>query len=104
MNTVTLLNPFSVSLKKPPFMEVNTSPIYKNGDYSIYKLWDEHFVHTYKNIVIAQRCGANEVLINNLVSDIKPIGEADLYHDYERPKEAILNGIKAAKNLNFKII
>ena len=100
---ITLLNPFSVSLDKYPFMEVNSKPIYEAGEYKIYKAWDKHFIHTFKNIVIAQRCGANKALIDGLVNDIKPTGEAALYHDYERPKGAILEGIEAANKLNFKI-
>lgn len=102
MQTI-LLNPFSVSLEKPPFMEVNTKPTYQNGDYKIYKAWDKHFIHTFKNIVIAQRCAENKELIDGLVMDIKPTEEASLYHDYERPKAAISDGIKAAKKLNFKV-
>ena len=102
LQKVILLNPFSVSLKKYPFMEVNKL-IYKRGDYSIYKYADKHFVHTFKNIVIGERVAANKELINNLLNDIKPIGEGILYHDYNRPKRAILKGIKAAKKLNFKI-
>lgn len=97
-----LLNPYSVSLKKPPFMEVNEL-VYVNGDYRIYKYTYSHFVHTFKNIVICERGAANKPLIDNLVADIKPTTEAAIYHDYERPKEAIANGIEAAKNLNFQI-
>lgn len=100
---ITLLNPFSVLLKKPPFMDINTAPVYKNGDYRIYKLYDKHFVHTYKNIVICERCAANTELINNLINDTKPSGEADFYFLYERPKQAISEGIEAAKKLNFLI-
>ena len=99
---VTLLNPFSVSLKQNPFMEVDNL-IYKNGDYSIYKYTNHHYVHTFKNIVICERGAANKELINNLLNDIKPTGEAALFHDYERPKGAILDGMEAAKLLNFKI-
>ena len=84
-------------------MEVNTEPTYVNGNYKIYRFWDEHFVHTFKNIVIGQRCAASKPLIDNLAADIKPTEEAALYHDYERPKQAILDGIEAAKKLNFKI-
>lgn len=105
MNTqtkITLLNPFSVSLKKHPFMEVNNL-IYQNGEYKIYRYAPNHYVHTFKNIVITERGKANKELINNLVTDTKPTGEAALYHDYERPKGAILEGIEAAKNLNFQI-
>ena len=99
---ITLINPFSVSLEKYPFMQVNKL-IYKRGDYSIYKYADKHFVHTFKNIVIGERVAANKELINNLLNDIKPTGEGVLYYDYERSKSAILEGIKAAKKLNFKI-
>ena len=41
-------------LKKYPFMDVyNEQTVYKNGDYRIYKETNDHFVHTFKNIVIA---------------------------------------------------
>ena len=104
MEKITLLNPFSVSLKKYPFMEMNEGQIvYTNGDFKIYRHYQNHFVHTFKNIVICERGAANKELINNLVNDIKPTGEAALFHDYERPKGAIIDGMKAAKNLNFKI-
>lgn len=100
--TTTLLNPYSVSLKKHPFMQVN-EPVFTNGDYRIYKYTNQHFVHTYKNIVICERCAANKDLLNDLLADKKPTGESDIYHNYERPKQAILEGVKAAKKLNFKI-
>ena len=98
----TLLNPFSVSLKKHPFMEVN-EPVYVNGDYRIYHYNYHHFVHTYKNIVICERGAANKELLNDLIIDKIPTGEADIYHNYERPKQAIRDGVKAAKRLNFTI-
>jgi len=98
----TVLNPFSVSLKKYPFMVLDNL-VYENGDYRIYRYASKHYVHTFKNIVITERGKADKELINNLVADIKPTGEAALYHDYERPKEAILDGMEAAKELNFEI-
>lgn len=101
--TIKLLNPFSVSLEKYPFMEVNSKPVYEVNEYKIYKFSNNHYVHTFKNIVFAERTGANKGLIENLVNDIKPQGEASLYHDYERPKAMIMKGINAAKKLNFQI-
>ncbi len=106
MNTTPkteLLNPFSVSLKKHPFMQMVSPPVYIKGDYKIYFLYNNHFVHTFKNIVIAERGAKNTQLIDNLFNDIKPTDEASLYHDYERPKQAIFEGLDAAKLLNFKI-
>ena len=100
---VTLLNPFSVSLKKYPFIEVANQPIYKIGDYKVYKLYDKHYLYTFKNIIFGERCGFRPDLVLTLYKDIKPTGEAALYHDYERPKGAILEGIEAAKKLNFTI-
>ena len=102
-NNITLLNPFSVMLKKHPFMQVSNKPIYQNGNYRIYAAWEGHYVHTFKNIVIAQRGAANTNLVDDLASDNKPTNESDLFHNYERPKEAIAVGKKAAKELNFKI-
>ena len=103
MNKTTVLNPFSVSLKKPPFMQLDNL-IYSNGEYRIYKHTEQHYVYTYKNIVFSERGGANKDFLNAFAADIKPTGEAALYHDYERPKQAIKDGVKAANKLNFKIV
>lgn len=98
-----LLNPFSVSLKKSPFMEVVTGPIYTNGDFKIYKYFDGYFIHTFKNIVIGERCGANKEMIDSLATNTKPTGKAKRYFDYERAKAAMIEGLEAAKGLNFKV-
>lgn len=99
---MTLINPFSVALSKPPFMEAKSNPVYSNGDYRIFKHVDRHYMHTYKNIIIAERSGINKQMIDNLAANIQPIDK--IYHDFERPKEAILEGIAAAEKLDFKII
>lgn len=101
--TNVLLNPFSVQLKKHPYINVSWPPMYENGDYKIYELYKNHYLHTFKNVVIAERGKPNKELILNLISDTKPKEEASLYHDYERPKEAILNGLEAAAKLGFEI-
>ena len=48
----TLLNPFSYQLKKQATQTINSKSVYSNGDYSVYKYVDKHFIYTYKNIVI----------------------------------------------------
>jgi len=45
----TLLNPYSVALKKEPFLTINSSPVYVDGDYKIYKFVEKHYLHTFKN-------------------------------------------------------
>ena len=97
-----VLNPFSVSLKKDPFM-ILTDLVHENGDYKIYKHCKEWFVHTFKNIVIAERCAPNKNIITNLKGETRPEGIADIYHQLERPQWAINEGIKQAKKLNFTI-
>ncbi len=99
----TLLNPYSVKLDKEPFMNINDKPVYANGDFKIYKYFPRHFVHTFKNIVIAERCAPNKEIFTNLTGETKPTDEARIYHDLERPKNAMQIGIDAAKKLNFKI-
>jgi hypothetical protein len=99
----TVLNPFSVSLQKNPFMEMRSEPIYTNGDYKIYKHYDRHFVYTFKNIVISERGGINKEMVNNLASNTRPNDEVKLYFEYDRAKAAMLEGIQAAKELNFEV-
>lgn len=102
--TIKLLNPFSVSLEKYPFMEVrDTSIVYRKGDYCVYVYTNSAYVHTWKNIVIAERTGLNSQLIENMLTNVRPKDQADAYHDYERPTWAIAEGIKASKKLNFLI-
>jgi len=100
---MTLINPFSVALSKHPFMEAKSNPVYSNGDYRIFKHVDKHYLHTYKNIIIAERSGINKEMIDNLAANTPPL-EGSLYHDFERPKQTILEGIAAAKKLDFQII
>jgi len=100
----TLLNPFSIRLEKDPFMKVESKPIHVNGDFRIYKYCARWYIHTFKNIVIAERCAANKEVLTNLMETTKPTGEASIYHDFERPRSAMMEGIKEAKKRNFKII
>lgn len=99
----TLLNPFSIRLKKPPFMEMRTEPTFENGDFKIYRYCDQYFVHTFKNIVIAERCKANPAIFTNIKGETEPTGEADIYHQLERPRQAMTEGIQEAKKLKFVV-
>lgn len=99
---MTFINPYSVELRKDPFFKVNSPPVYSNGDYRIYKYVDKHYFHTYKNIIICERTGINKEMIDNLAANTPPPDR--LYHDFERPKNAIQLGIAAAEKLDFKIL
>lgn len=101
--STTLLNPFSISLNKPPYMEVNTLPCYEIGEFKVYKRSNDYYIHTFKNIVIGERCGINKELLNNLHTDTIPEGKSNSYFNYHRAKEAMLQGIEEAKKLNFPI-
>ena len=99
----TLLNAHSAALEKNPFMEVGVDPCYSNGDYFIYKWNSNHYLHTFKNIVFAERCAPNKEMINNLVNNTMPENRADQYHQFSWPKETIKFGIEHAKKINFKV-
>jgi hypothetical protein len=88
-------------LEKQPFMIVNEPPIHTNGDYHIYKYAREYFLHTYKNIIVAERCAPSKDVFSHLKGDTMPESDGRKYHDYERPLEAMQYGIKAAKKLKF---
>jgi hypothetical protein len=100
----TLLNPYSVALKKEPFLTINSGPVYVDGDYRIYKFVDKHYIYTFKNIVATERCGLNKDIISHLKGDTKPkINTTEYYHN-KRSLEAIAEGVEYAKMLNFKVI
>lgn len=102
---IRLLNPFSIKLEINPFMTTNSSPVYINGDFRVYKFSNKHFLHTFKNIIIAELGAINKDVINNVKNDIiPPLGDGKRYHQYDRPKEAMLFGIDQANKLNFEII
>lgn len=98
----TVLNPFSISLKKDPFMNVDTL-VYEEGDFKIYHYSKDHFIHTFKNIVIAERVKPNKTIFTNIKGETQPAGISDIYHQLERPEWAKDEGIKEAKRLNFQI-
>jgi len=99
-----LLNPFSIRLEKPSFNNVNESSlVFSDGDFKVYKFSHEWYIHTFKNIVIAERCKINKGIFAALKGELKPTNEADLYFLYERPLSAMNEGIKHAKKLNFSI-
>jgi len=100
----TLLNPFSVRLKKEPYMKINTAPVYVDGDYKIYKFVDKHYIYTFKNIVATERCGLNKDIISHLKGDTKPKKDTTEYYHNKRSLEAIAEGVEYAKMLNFKVI
>ena len=84
-------------------MDVPGEPIFTTGDYKIYKYCNDHFIYTYKNIVITERCAANKDLLNNLKNNIKPTGTASMYFDFERTLEAKADGLRIAQEINFTV-
>lgn len=103
MNSIELLNPYSVRLEKDPFIRVENKPVHTNGDFRIYKYTEKYFIHTFKNIVIAERCAVNKDLLTNVSGSTTEANETKMYMDYVRPLEAMQQGVEAAKKLNFVI-
>lgn len=104
MNTI-LLNPFSVQLSKHPFMDIKSKPMYIDGNFKIYKYYDRHYIHTYKNIVVTELGAPNREILTQLKNKVAPIDSpenSDLF-SYNRCVEAMELGIKEAKKLNFTI-
>ena len=101
--TIKLLNPFSIRLEKYPIMEVENKPVYTDGDYRVYKYFKNHFIHTFKNIVISERGAINKRIFTNLQGETVPTDDAQLYYEYERPLEAKQFGLKQAAKLKFVI-
>lgn len=98
------LNPFAVELKREnPFYEIDGKPIYKNGDFSVYKYGNVHnwFVYLWKNIIIAERTGASKELVDRFANNDEPTDYTK--HNFRRSLEALKTGKRYAKKLGFKI-
>lgn len=98
------LNPYAVALKREnPFYEIEGKPIYKNGDFSVYKYGNVHkwFVYLYKNIIITERTAASKELVDRFANNDEPI----LYSKYSfrRAMEALEDGKEYAKKIGFEI-
>lgn len=99
----TLFNPFNFLLKKQATQKINSKPVYINGEFSVYKYVKNHFIYTFKNVVIAERGGLDKKMIDDLKNDTYTGELNKKYSNFVRPKEAIKTGIDAAKELGFTI-
>jgi hypothetical protein len=79
MNKIKILNTW-VSTKGKLVYYYFDDAIYRNGDYAIYRHWDNSFIHTYKSVSISQLVKANTDLVDALVANHPPQGVYDCKH------------------------
>ena len=105
-----ILNPFSYRLNGNKakgdynIIEETTGnhPVYRNGDYTIWKV-DKRFYNTcWKNIIITQTVGAPCELVDALTTGVPPTDSVSFHH-YNRMREAINDGKQYAKEIGFDI-
>ena len=78
------------------YFEVS-NPIYKKGDYSIYKQFDKCYLHTFKNIGINQLCAPNKEHLNYLINDKRPLTNTKYTPKtfvFDRAKETLNKGLE----------
>lgn len=103
---VKVLNPFSVSLKTYPFMELSGKPVFVHPLYSNYTIWkysENHFVSCYYNIVVHETTGAPIKIISDFAEGKMPKDDVRKYFDWERIADAIENGKKYLKENNLSM-
>ena len=104
-----ILNPYSFRLNKShkcddyETIQVLTGKlVYRNDDYTIWKV-DKRFYNTcWKNIIITQTVGAPCELVDALINGVPPTDSVSLFH-YNRMREAINAGKQYAKEIGFDI-
>ena len=95
------LNPFSVELeRKNPFYEIEGKPLYRNGNFSVYK-FNSWYVYLYKNIIITERTGLSKDLVDRFANNDEPADYSK--HSFRRALEAINRGKRYARKLSFKV-
>lgn len=105
----TVINPFAVSLNKKrgreayqELQEVTGKPVYRRGDYTIWKKAKTFYNTCYKNIIITQTTGAPKDLADALYEGRDMEGVR--HHHLLRMKEAITNGVAYAKEKGVEIV
>lgn len=99
-----VINPFSISLAKYPIQELQDSDlVFQDGDFRVFRKYSDYFVHTFKNVVIAERCAINKAIFSALKGELVPKDEAIKYFEFDRPKWAINEAIKNANRFKFLI-
>ena len=97
------ISPFSYGLKKGyEFTIYSDNPVYTIGDYSIYKQHDDHYIYTYLNIIISERCGYCEQIINDLFVNKYSGPLNHKFINFDRPKQAIKDGTEIIKKYGLK--
>lgn len=99
----TLFNPFNFLLKKQATQKIDSKPVYTNGEFAVYKYAENHFIYTFKNVVIAERGYLIKEMIDDLANDSYTGEPRQKYSNFFRPKETLKIGIDAAKELRFTI-
>jgi hypothetical protein len=98
-----LLNPFAFYLerKEKRFYEVNTKPVYKNGEYTTFRFDGKWFVTCRNNIIVTETTGIPQKLIDALVAGERPSDYSK--HHYDRMLREYDNGLKYAKMVGFEV-
>lgn len=106
-----IINPFAVSLNiargRKTYNEVeNVSGwrlVYRQGDYTIWKISKTFFNTCWKNVIITQTVGIPKILVNALCNNTDLEDYAPHYH-LQRMKQAITDGVAYAKENNIEVI
>lgn len=97
------LNPFAFRLdrREDRIYEIKTKPVYKNGDYQVFKYADKWYVTCRKNLIVTETTGIPKGLIEALVAGKEPADYSK--HRYYRALEAYQDALLYAQNVGFKV-
>lgn len=105
-----VLNPFGCSLNRNhrtsyyrETQELAGKPVYRNGDITIWREQKKCYDTCWKNIIVTQTVGAPRELADALAAGIAPEQNTSSYHHYQRMLQAIEDGKRYARELNFTI-
>lgn len=105
-----VINPFAVKLNGSTHVHryneveyLRGKCVYRNGDYTIWREQKKCYNTCWKNIIVTQTVGAPRELVDALTAGVAPEQNTPSYHHYHRMLQAIEDGKRYAKELNFTI-
>lgn len=101
--SIKVLNPFAFKLerKEHRFYEIDTKPVYVNGEYRTFRYDNKWYVTCRGNIIVTETTGVPVDLIEHLVAGVEP-EDYSKWH-YRRILENWPYALQCAKRVGFTV-
>ena len=96
-----IFNTFAFREKKDNILINVSKPVYKHGEYSVFKIANKWYAIAKNGIIVGERMGVPKELISSLVRDERPATMMARFH-FDKMKNEYEKGVQYAKEYGFR--